>query len=73
MPSAKTNVVVLGSGVIGLTIAHVLTEGANAEQFAVSVVARDLPEDIHSQGYASPWAVRRDSSPHPPIHPSSIR
>jgi len=56
MPSAKTNVVVLGAGVIGLTIAHVLTEGANASRFSVSVVARDLPEDFHSQGYASPWA-----------------
>ncbi|KZV65121.1 FAD dependent oxidoreductase [Peniophora sp. CONT] len=52
----KTKVVILGSGVTGLTIAHVLTDGANADQFDVSIVARDLPEDFHSQGYASPWA-----------------
>ena len=56
--SLKTKVVVLGSGVAGLTIAHVLTDGANADQFDVSIIARDLPEDTHSQAYASPWAVR---------------
>jgi glycine/D-amino acid oxidase-like deaminating enzyme len=55
--ATKTRVIVLGSGVIGLTIAHVLTEGANASRFAVSIVARDLPEDTYSQGFASPWAV----------------
>ncbi|VDC03381.1 unnamed protein product [Peniophora sp. CBMAI 1063] len=54
--STKTKVVVLGSGVAGLTAAHVLTDGANADQFDVCIVARDLPEDFHSQAYASPWA-----------------
>jgi len=50
---SQTHVVILGSGVIGLTIAHVLTEDAG---FKVTIVARDLPEDITSQAFASPWA-----------------
>ena len=68
MPSlSKTKVVVLGSGVAGLTIAHVLTDGANADQFDVSIVARDLPEDFHSQAYASPWAVRLNEELYAPL------
>lgn len=57
------DVVVLGSGskpncnktktVIGLAIAsHLVKRGLR-----VAVVARDLAEDITSQGFASPWAV----------------
>ncbi|KAL8283777.1 hypothetical protein RQP46_005209 [Phenoliferia psychrophenolica] len=45
-------VVVIGAGVIGLTSALVLAEAG----FAVKIVARDLPEDSYSQGFASPWA-----------------
>ncbi|KAI0032537.1 nucleotide-binding domain-containing protein [Vararia minispora EC-137] len=52
----QINVMVLGAGVIGLTIAHVLTADANEGRFKVSVIARDLPEDINSQAFASPWA-----------------
>lgn len=38
--------------VIGLTSALVLAEAG----YFVSIVARDLPEDSTSQGFASPWA-----------------
>ncbi|TFK87596.1 nucleotide-binding domain-containing protein [Polyporus arcularius HHB13444] len=51
--AGKTQVVVLGAGVIGLTVAHVLSENP---KYKVKVVARDLPEDLDSQGFASPWA-----------------
>ncbi|KAI0046632.1 nucleotide-binding domain-containing protein [Auriscalpium vulgare] len=53
---SKTRVVILGAGVIGLTIGHVLTEGDGGSRFNVTVVARDMPEDLSSQGFASPWA-----------------
>ncbi|KAF8320784.1 nucleotide-binding domain-containing protein [Clavulina sp. PMI_390] len=45
-------VTVLGAGVIGLTCALVLAEAG----YVVDVVARDLPEDSNSSGFASPWA-----------------
>lgn len=38
--------------VIGLTIALVLAEAG----YAVTIVARDLPEDTNSPDFASPWA-----------------
>jgi glycine/D-amino acid oxidase-like deaminating enzyme len=57
MPQTPTNVVVLGAGVIGLTVAHVLTEGEGSNHFNVTIVARDMPEDLSSQAFASPWAV----------------
>jgi len=53
---SQTHVVILGAGVIGLTIAHVLTEDVG---FKVTIVARDMPEDLSSQAFASPWAVSR--------------
>lgn len=53
--AATTQIVVLGAGVIGLTVAHVLSENP---RYKVKVVARDLPGDLDSQGFASPWAVR---------------
>jgi D-amino-acid oxidase len=59
MPQSPTDVVILGAGVIGLTIAHVLTEGDGSSLFNVTIVARDMPEDLSSQGFASPWAVSR--------------
>ena len=58
--SAKTQVVVLGAGVIGLTAAHVLSEDA---RYKITVVARELPEDLDSQEFASPWAVRPAYTP----------
>jgi D-amino-acid oxidase len=57
MAQSPTNVVILGAGVIGLTVAHVLTEGKGSSLFNVTIVARDMPEDLTSQGFASPWAV----------------
>jgi D-amino-acid oxidase len=57
MAQSLTDVVILGAGVIGLTIAHVLTEGIGSGLFNVTIVARDMPEDLTSQGFASPWAV----------------
>jgi D-amino-acid oxidase len=51
---SRIHVVILGAGVIGLTIAHVLTEDVG---FKVTIVARDMPEDLTSQAFASPWAV----------------
>ncbi|EMD32657.1 hypothetical protein CERSUDRAFT_161651 [Gelatoporia subvermispora B] len=50
-----TNVVILGAGVIGLTIAHVLTTNS-PDAYNVKIVARDMPEDLASQAFASPWA-----------------
>jgi D-amino-acid oxidase len=53
----QTQVVILGAGVIGLTIAHVLTGGEGSNPFKVTILARDMPEDLNSQAFASPWAV----------------
>jgi glycine/D-amino acid oxidase-like deaminating enzyme len=48
MPQSPTDVVILGAGVIGLTVAHVLTEGEGSKLFNVTIVARDMPEDLTS-------------------------
>ncbi|EPQ60164.1 FAD dependent oxidoreductase [Gloeophyllum trabeum ATCC 11539] len=53
-PPRKT-IVIIGSGVIGLTVAHVLTS-LPANPYNVTVVARDTLDDMHSQAWASPWA-----------------
>lgn len=53
-----TEVVVLGAGVIGLTAAHVLSQNP---RYRIRVVARDMPDDLDSQAFASPWAVSRPS------------
>lgn len=50
---AKYDIVMLGAGVIGLTIALEL----HGIGFQVAIAARDLPEDVFSTGFASPWAV----------------
>ena len=51
---SQTQVIVLGAGVIGLTVAHVLSRDA---RYKIKIVARDMPEDLDSQAFASPWAV----------------
>lgn len=48
------SIVILGAGVIGLTIAYSLSEEQSNK---VTVIARDSPERLDSQGWASPWAV----------------
>ncbi|PSR71073.1 hypothetical protein PHLCEN_2v13042 [Hermanssonia centrifuga] len=48
------HVVVLGSGVIGLTTAHVLS--TRYPECRITIVARDLPDDLSSQAWSSPWA-----------------
>lgn len=47
--------VVLGAGVIGLTIAYLASAAPDA-LFRVTIVARDMPEDMESQAWASPFA-----------------
>jgi glycine/D-amino acid oxidase-like deaminating enzyme len=63
MTSSHTPIVILGAGVIGLTTAHRLVYD-RAYQGPVTIVARDLPEDLDAQSFSSPWAVilplRRD-------------
>lgn len=56
MADADQNVLILGSGVIGLTVAHVLAHDT-AKNYKIKIVARDLSEDLDSQAFASPWAV----------------
>jgi D-amino-acid oxidase len=48
----KYDAVVLGAGVLGLSIAQELTDRG----YTVVIVAKDLPNNPHSQGFASPWA-----------------
>lgn len=64
MSIPQRNILIIGSGVIGLTIAHILSE--KPERYSVTIVARDLPEDLDSQQWSSPWAgaliERGDSS-----------
>jgi glycine/D-amino acid oxidase-like deaminating enzyme len=53
-PSRKTkpDVVVLGSGVLGLSIASELVKKGHLPL----IVGKDLAEDVNSTGFASPWA-----------------
>jgi D-amino-acid oxidase len=55
--ASQTHVVILGAGVIGLTVGYVLTDNGGSNHFQVTIIARDMPEDLSSQGFASPWAV----------------
>ncbi|OCF33381.1 D-amino-acid oxidase [Kwoniella heveanensis BCC8398] len=48
----RYDAVVLGCGVLGLSIAHELTDRG----LKVAVVGKELPEDVESTGFASPWA-----------------
>lgn len=48
----KPDVVVLGSGVLGLSIAIELVKKGHLPL----IVGKDLAEDVNSTGFASPWA-----------------
>lgn len=50
--SIRPDVVVLGSGVLGLSIAIELV----SKGYKPLVVGKDLAQDIYSTGFASPWA-----------------
>ncbi|KII94267.1 hypothetical protein PLICRDRAFT_36518 [Plicaturopsis crispa FD-325 SS-3] len=57
MSESPRKIVIVGAGVIGLTIAHLLTaETSKTSGWEVSIVARDMPGDVDSTGWASPWA-----------------
>ena len=50
-------VVILGAGVIGMTIAHIISGSSDpSNAYEITIIARDMPEDVDSQGWASPWA-----------------
>ncbi|KAH8099776.1 nucleotide-binding domain-containing protein [Cristinia sonorae] len=53
--SEPRSVVIIGAGVIGLTIAHVLSTRFQGG-VKITIVARDMPDDLTSQAFASPWA-----------------
>ncbi|KAH9947111.1 FAD dependent oxidoreductase [Amylocystis lapponica] len=53
--TSATDIVILGAGVIGLTVAHVLSTSSHGP-YNIKIVARDMPEDLDSQAFASPWA-----------------
>lgn len=55
----RRSIVVLGAGVIGLSVAHALSEDKRND---ITIVARDMPEHLDSQGWSSPWAVRTSAS-----------
>ncbi|TCD68307.1 hypothetical protein EIP91_011166 [Steccherinum ochraceum] len=52
---AQRHIVILGAGVIGMTIAHVIST-RYPSKYKITIVARDMPEDFTSQAFASPWA-----------------
>ncbi|KAI3626872.1 hypothetical protein CBS14141_000873 [Malassezia furfur] len=54
MAESTPKAVIVGAGVLGLTSALEL----RARGYEVTFVARDLPHDYHSQGFASPWAIK---------------
>ncbi|KAJ2794495.1 hypothetical protein H4S07_006741, partial [Coemansia furcata] len=54
----KQPIVVIGAGVIGLTVANQLQEN---DKYAVTIVAEHVPDSLpagtrESSGWASPWA-----------------
>ncbi|KAG8219576.1 hypothetical protein J3R82DRAFT_527 [Butyriboletus roseoflavus] len=53
--TSQRHLVVLGAGVIGLTVAYLAATDPGVA-FKVTVLARDMPEDMHSQAWASPFA-----------------
>jgi D-amino-acid oxidase len=52
-----SSVLVLGSGVIGLTVAYTLVHDYGYDGASILIIARDMPGDLDSQAFASPWAV----------------
>ncbi|KAL7424831.1 hypothetical protein Q5752_000516 [Cryptotrichosporon argae] len=57
-PTESYDVVVLGAGVTGLSIALALAKAG----VRIAVAARELPTDLDSAGFASPWAGANWSS-----------
>ncbi|KAG2156548.1 uncharacterized protein EDB93DRAFT_1238862 [Suillus bovinus] len=55
MANEKQSLVVLGAGVLGLTIAYLAALDSDVS-FNITVIARELPEDMDSQAWASPYA-----------------
>jgi glycine/D-amino acid oxidase-like deaminating enzyme len=56
---SQKHLVVLGAGVIGLTIAYLAATDPDVT-FKLTVIARDMPQDsMDSQAWASPFAVSR--------------
>ncbi|KAF8846109.1 FAD dependent oxidoreductase [Paxillus ammoniavirescens] len=51
----QRQLVVLGAGVIGLTIGYLAATDPDFS-FKVTIIARDMPEDMDSQAWASPFA-----------------
>ncbi|KAG1787789.1 uncharacterized protein HD556DRAFT_1277194 [Suillus plorans] len=47
--------VILGAGVTGLTIAYIAACDSDVD-FDITIIARDMPGDWHSQAWASPFA-----------------
>jgi len=56
MTKDPRTVVILGSGVIGLTIAYILSSVDLYNAYKIIIIARDMPEDVDSQGWTIPWA-----------------
>jgi D-amino-acid oxidase len=52
-----SSIIVLGAGVIGLSIAHTLIYDHDYHGASITILARDMPGDLDSQAFASPWAV----------------
>ncbi|KAF7972606.1 hypothetical protein HWV62_17422 [Athelia sp. TMB] len=53
---SSQKVVIMGAGVIGLTTAYILASEPGLQKYDITIVARDMPEDMDSQAWASPWA-----------------
>lgn len=49
----KLDAVIIGAGVTGLSIGLELVKRG----YKIAIVAKDMPEDDQSPGFASPWAV----------------
>ncbi|WFC99292.1 D-amino-acid oxidase [Malassezia yamatoensis] len=52
MTASSKQAVIVGAGVLGLTSALELRKRG----YNVTIIAKDLPHDRHSQAFASPWA-----------------